>query len=75
MVNNQGWSLEGALFCRNPQMGFCKEIPMSPRIGIINAIGLWSGIIPSHLVEIVVISCVCRSKAHVFFHIRKENYT
>lgn len=74
LVNNQGWSLEGALFCQNPQMGFCKEIPMSPRIGIIIAIGLWSGIIPSHLVEIVVISCVCRSKAHVFSILEKTPY-
>jgi hypothetical protein len=45
MMINQGWSLKRALFCQNSQMGFWKEIPMSPRIGIVNAIGLWSGII------------------------------
>ncbi len=58
---------KGLSFCQNSQMGFWKEIPMSPRIGIVNAIGLWSGNIPFHLVELVLVSYGCMSKANVTY--------
>ena len=57
--DNQGWSLKKALLPMPQKIfwGFWEEIPMSLRIGIQNlgAIGLWSGSISIHLLEMMII--------------------
>ena len=64
---NQGWSLERALFLPKFSNGILERNTDEPENWHSNAIGLWSGNIPFHLVELVLVSYGCMSKANVTY--------